>query len=207
MVAVGAVTAITGVVSAISANNKQKDAAAKADEARQRLQQEKDQLQQLDTSNPYLNMENTMEDLTVNTQAAEFEKQQSMQSQANIMQQMSGAAGGSGIAALAQSMANQGSLDAQRSSANIAQQEAANQKAERAEASRIQGMEREGEVLSRQAEFSKLSSLMGLSAQEMGAYHQLQGQAAQQEIEAYGMVGQGAGQVASGIHKQANKPG
>ena len=33
----------------------------------------------LDTSNPYLDMENTMEDLTVNKQEAEFTKQQQMQ--------------------------------------------------------------------------------------------------------------------------------
>ena len=70
-------------------------------------------------------MENTMEDLTINQQQAEFEKQQAMQSQANIMGQMRGAAGSSGIAALAQSLANQGSLQAQRASASIGAQEAA----------------------------------------------------------------------------------
>ena len=72
-------------------------------------------------------MENAFEDLTVNTQQAEFEAQQNQQMQANIMSQMSGAAGGSGIAALAQSMANQGALQAQKASASIGSQEAANQ--------------------------------------------------------------------------------
>ena len=48
--------------------------------------------------------------------------------QANIMSDLSGAAGGSGIAALAQSMANQGSLQAQKASASIGAQEAANTK-------------------------------------------------------------------------------
>ena len=73
-------------------------------------------------------MENAFEDLTVNTQQAEFEAQQNAQNQANIMSSMAGAAGGSGIAALAQSMANAGALQAQKASASIGAQEAANQK-------------------------------------------------------------------------------
>ena len=44
------------------------------------------------------------------------------------MSQMSAAAGGSGIAALAQSMANQGALQAQKASASIGAQESQNQK-------------------------------------------------------------------------------
>ncbi len=78
--------------------------------------------------NQYEGMENAFEDVTVNTQQAEFEAQQNQQQQANIMSQMQGAAGGSGIAALAQSMANQGALQAQKASASIGSQEAANQK-------------------------------------------------------------------------------
>ena len=78
--------------------------------------------------NKFEGMENAFEDLTVNTQQAEFEAQQNQQQQANIMSSMAGAAGGSGIAALAQSMANQGALQAQKASASIGSQEAANQK-------------------------------------------------------------------------------
>ena len=73
-------------------------------------------------------MENAFEDLTVNTQQAEFEAQQNAQNQANIMSSMAGAAGGSGIAALAQSMANQGAQQAAKASASIGAQEAANSK-------------------------------------------------------------------------------
>jgi len=39
----------------------------------------------MDFSNPYANMENTMEDLTVNQQAANLAKQQFQQSQSNIL--------------------------------------------------------------------------------------------------------------------------
>ena len=78
--------------------------------------------------NKYEGMENSMEDLQVNTQQAEFEAQQNEQNQANIMSSMAGAAGGSGIAALAQSMANAGALQSQKASASIGSQEAANTK-------------------------------------------------------------------------------
>ena len=51
--------------------------------------------------NPYANLENVYEDLTVDTQAAEYMKQQTQQQQANIMQKMRGAAGASGAASSA----------------------------------------------------------------------------------------------------------
>ena len=58
----------------------------------------KSQYEQLDTSNVYANMENTMEDLTVNQQQAQFQAEQEQQGLANTMGAMQGAAGGSGIA-------------------------------------------------------------------------------------------------------------
>lgn len=76
--------------------------------------------------NPFA--ENVFEDLTVNQQQAQFQAQQGEQQRANIMQNLRGAAGGSGIAGLAQALANQGQLQTQRISASIGQQEAANQK-------------------------------------------------------------------------------
>ena len=110
----------------------------------------------LDTSNPYANVTNAFEDLTVNTQAAEFTAQQQQQGLASTMQAMSGAAGGSGIAALAQSLAQQGQIASQQSSASIGQQEAANQRAAAAQAGQIQSMERQGEIMSRDMERNKI---------------------------------------------------
>tara|TARA_R100001510_G_C7652512_1_gene210358 strand:- start:666 stop:1310 length:645 start_codon:yes stop_codon:yes gene_type:complete len=98
-----------------------------------------------DVSNPYANMQNTMEDLTVNQQQAQFEAQQGQQQRSNIMQNMQGAAGSSGIAGLAQAMANQGQLATQRASASIGQQESANQKAAADQAGQLQKMERQGD--------------------------------------------------------------
>ena len=105
----------------------------------------------VDTSNPfeglinqYAGLENTMEDLTVNQQQAQFEAQASQQNQANIMEGLRGAAGGSGIAALASSLARQGALSSQQASASIGQQEAANQMASSQRAGQLQEMEARG---------------------------------------------------------------
>ena len=161
------VSAGVGVAKMVQGGVQAKRAREDAAEAKKELDKGKELFSNIDTSNPYQNLENTMEDLTVNKQAAEFQKQQSMQNQSNIMQQMRGAAGGSGIAALAQSMAQQGSMDAQKASADIGRQEAANQKAERGMAGTIQMKEREGDMLSRNMQFGKISSMMGMSAGEL----------------------------------------
>ena len=92
----------------------------------------------VDTSNLAANMQNTMEDLTVNTQAADFAAQQQQQGLANTMSAMQGAAGGSGIAALAQAMAGQQSQNLQKASADIGQQEQRNQMAAASQAANIQ---------------------------------------------------------------------
>ena len=94
--------------------------------------------------NQFAGMENTMEDLTVNQKEAEFASQQFAQSQSNIMSGLRGAAGGSGIAALAQQLAQQGQIAAQKSAAGIGQQEANNQMAMAREASNLQTRERQG---------------------------------------------------------------
>ena len=123
--------------------------------------------------NQYAGMENTYEDLTVNQQQAQFQAQQGQQQRANIMQQMQGAAGGSGIAALAQTLANQGQLQTQQISASIGQQEAMNQKLraqgaaqvqlqERAGAAAVDLQQRQGEGMVQQAESGRISTLLGM---------------------------------------------
>ena len=160
------VSAGVGLYKAIDGGIRAKKARKAAEKAQREIDKQKAMFASLDTSNPYANMENTMEDLTVNQQSAEFMKQQQMQSQANILDQLRSSAGGSGIAALAQTLANQGNLAAQKASADIAKQEQANQMAERQEASKLQSLEREGELISRQAEAGKIQSLLGLAADE-----------------------------------------
>ena len=86
------------------------------------------QYEDFEFSNPFENMENRFEDMTVDMRAAEFQTPQVQQQRANIMQGLRGAAGSSGVDGLAQALANQGQMQNQQISASIGQQEAANQK-------------------------------------------------------------------------------
>ena len=187
---------VGGIIQGVTGTIKMVDAAVQARQAKKDmkaaeldLEKQKNLFASLDTSNPYVNMENTMEDLTVNQQAAEFSKQQSMQSQANIMNQMKGAAGGSGIAALAQTMAQQGELAAQQAAAGIAQQEQANQTLRAQEASKLQSMEREGELISRDQEFGKIETMMAMSAAELEEARKRKQAMHQQAFEGAGQIG------------------
>ena len=202
--AIGAALGIgSGIAQAIGSGKQQRRAEREAERARAEMNRQKAAFAGLDTSNPFMNMENTMEDLTINQQQAQFEAQQGQQQRANIMNQMRGAAGGSGIAALAQQMAQSGQLASQQASASIGQQEAANQMAaarqagqlqelEAGEASRIQGLEREGEIQSRDWERDKVSTLLGMSQGETAAARET---AAMHEAAKW----QGIGQIGSSI--------
>ena len=147
----------------------------------------------LDTSNPYANMENTMEDLTVNTQAADFTAQQQNQGLSNIMGSMNQAAGGSGVAALAQSLANQQSQNAQSASASIGQQEASNQAAAAQQAGANQKMSREGDYLSQQMERGQTETELGMAQGRLGAANQARIDATQSLVSGIGQVAGGVG--------------
>jgi len=132
-------------------------------EAERQYNRRKRQYEDLDTSNVYANMQNTMEDLTVDQRAAEFQAQQEQQGLANTMGTLQGAAGGSGIAALAQSLAGAQSQNLQRASANIGQQERANQAAAAQQAGNLQLYEAKGELISRDAEKEKVETMFGMA--------------------------------------------
>tara|TARA_R110002020_G_scaffold4745_3_gene20639 strand:+ start:1269 stop:1931 length:663 start_codon:yes stop_codon:yes gene_type:complete len=192
-----AMNAVTGIIRYADSRNKMNQYADQAKEAKAELDTLKAEFANLDTSNPYTNLDNTYEDLTVNQKEAEFIQQQNTQQQANILQQLRGAAGSSGIAGLAQTLANQGALSAQKAAASIGAQEAANQKLQAEEASKIQSLEREGEVMSRQAEFGKVSSLMGMAANEAQAAQAAQQMYQQQAMGGVGQFIQGVGGYAT----------
>ena len=139
---------------------KQEQIAANAE-----LAKRKSAFEGLDTSNPYANLENTYEDLTVNQQQAQFQSQQNAMQQANIMQGLKTAAGGSGVAGLAQQMANQGQLATQQASASIGQQESSNQMAAAKGEAAVQTQMAKGEYLSQNMEKSKQTSLLNMARQ------------------------------------------
>jgi len=123
-------------------------------------------------SNPYA--ENVFEDLTVNQKQAQFQVQQGNQQRSDLLQNLKGAAGGSGIAGLAQSLANQGVLQTQRISAGIGQQESANQRA----AAQGQLQVQQGEEMLQNKNADMQSTLLGIQyGQATGAnqnYQQMQ---------------------------------
>lgn len=179
---------ITAAVSSSNASKQRGDAQKLADDARIErnkqnaiLEKQKQEYRDIKFSNPYDDMENTMEDLTVNQQQAQFQAQQGNQQRANMMQGLKGAAGSSGIAGLAQAMANQGQIQTQRISASIGAQEAQNQKLRAGEAGRIQSLERQGDIMVQQAESSRQATLLGMQqGQSAGANSAYQQQLANQ---------------------------
>jgi len=85
-----------------------------------------------------------------------------MQQRANIMATLRGAAGGSGIAGLAQSLANQGQLQSQAMAAGISQQERQNNIFAARMAGQIDMTERGGEAMVQSAEMGRQSTLLGI---------------------------------------------
>ena len=178
------------VAKMIKARKAKKRALAEQKKAQAEMEKRKKEFEAQDTSNiyedvrnPYENIstENIYEDLTVNMRAAEFQAEQGAQQRANILSALRGAAGGSGIAGLAQSLANQGAVQAQQISASIGQQEAANQRLAAQGAAQIQQMERAGAEQARRLGVSREQ----LVAQGAGQAEQLrmQGAAAVQQAE------------------------
>ena len=138
-IAVGIGAAVVGsALGAHSAGKAKREAERKEAKAREEMNRLKDVYSSLDTSNPYTDMENTMEDLTINQRQYDLEKQQFQQSQSNILSGVGQAAGSSGIASVAQALAGQGQLAAQKSASNIGMQEQTNQMAERRMAGNLQ---------------------------------------------------------------------
>ena len=184
------VSALTGVYGAVTANRQRRRAAERERKARQRMKRLENIYASLDTSNPFMNLENKMEDLTVNQQAAEFQRDTFQRSQANILSNLRSVAGGAGIAGLAQSLAQQGDIAAQRSSASIAQQEAMNQRLAAQQAARNQELEAKGRQIQQDREFSKTGTLLGMEQSRVAAYMQQKEQADQAKFDAItGTVG------------------
>lgn len=144
----------------------------------------------MDFSNPYANMENTMEDLTVNQQAADLAKQQFQQSQSNILDQMQ--QGGSFNAGNIQALVGAGQQAAAATSADIGRQESANQRSAASQAASIQSKERAGQADMDALKRGQTETLFGMAQQRKGA-------ADQARAEAQAMKAQGWGNVAGGV--------
>ncbi len=185
-----AIGGLTSIASGIIGGGKRR---AEQRAAEKELAINKARYENLDTSNLAANMENAYEDLTVNTQAADFAAQQQQQVLANTMSGMNQAAGGSGIAALAQAMAGQQSANAQASAASIGQQESANQRAAAQGAMAVQSAQIQGAQNARQAEAAKTETLLGMSQQRKAAADEARAQATKAITSGIGNLAGGVG--------------
>lgn len=185
MAIAGGVQGLTSVFgSMIGGRARRKEQAA----AKRQLAQRQAEYQNMQFQNPYAGMQNTMEDLTVNTQQAEFMAQQQQQGLANTMGALQGAAGGSGIAALAQAMANQQNTNLQQASASIGQQEARNQIAAAQQGAQIQQLQAQGEADVQAREQARTETLLGMSQSRLAAANQARQQATEQLIGGVGQM-------------------
>ncbi len=168
-----------GAAKGISGFIKNRKAKKEQEKANKELKERMKAYENLDTSNPYAGlknemegMENTFEDLTVNTQQAEFERDAFQQQQANIMGSME--AGGSFNAGNIQALAGAAAQQSRQASASIGAQEAANQQAAAQGAADVQSqtlqgrqqvgmMKAQGEAISRQMEADKQATLLGMA--------------------------------------------
>jgi len=206
--------AVVGAVgSMVSSSKDRKARKAEQDRANKEMKRQQAALGALDMSNPYADMENTYEDLTINQQQADYQTQQTQVNQANTLQQLQGAAGGSGIGGLAQSLMNQGQLAAQKTGAMVGQQESANQKMAAQGAATIQSQQAQGKQWSinkqQEAITGQLSSARADKATaDAGANQAATNQAAanQQMIGAVGSIAQTgvSNQQAGGTFWNAN---
>ena len=211
---IGAVTAglgiIKGATSIIGGIQEKKRLKDQNKLAGQQYQDLRKDIQGLEITNPYKDLntsfENTFEDMTVNQQQAQFQAQQGAQARANLLSNLQGAAGSSGIAGLAQAMANQQQTQTQQISAGIGQQEAANQRMSAQGAMNVQSMTQQaqqtvarGEGIRRAGENERQMNLLGLKAGRQDAVRDYQGARSAQNSAIMGGIGDIVGAGVSGF--------
>ena len=183
----GMASGLGGVLQGLIGRGKRRDAQIAAQGEYDKM---RGQYLDLDTSNlaansenRYMNMENAYEDLTVNRQQAEFERNMFRQQQASTMAGLQGAAGSSGIAGLAQAMSNQAMVQSQKAAGSIGLQESRNQMYKAQEASKIQFAQRGDDVRVEQAiqagaetgrslDWQKTGTLFGMAQQDLAGANQ-----------------------------------
>ena len=198
MATAGAAQAVGGAVKAVGSlfggGKRRREQRA----AQQELATRKAEYEGLDTSNPYKNLTNTYQNLTVNTQAADFAAQQSSQGAANIMGNLAAAAGGGGVAALAQSLANSQAQAAQQASVAIGQQEQRNAMLGAQGEQQRQQAVATGERQSQKMNMEKTGTLLGMAQQRKAAADQARKDATDALVGGIADVGAGAAMGAFG---------
>ena len=199
------VAVVGGAAKLISAAQGRKARKEEQQRANAELAKRTAAFENLEVTNPYENLENQYEDLTINQQQAEFVAQQNAQNQSNTMEGMRQSAGGSGVAGLAQAMANQGQIAAQKASTSIGQQEQANQMASAKGESARQSAVASGEVGRQGRQKSMTGDLLEMSMGRKKAADDARSAAATQAMSGISDIAGGvAGGVSYGMNNRAN---
>ena len=135
-----------------------------AKEQQAKLDVQKKKYASMTFRNPYASVENMFEDLTVSTRMADFQASKFEQTRADILGGLRQTAGASGIAGLAQAMANQGQLQTEKISASIGQQESTNARMRAQGASAADMARRGGDTWLQSAEMDRQAQLLGIQA-------------------------------------------
>lgn len=234
--AIAAIAAAPGIIKGVGSLFGMSARAEEQEKANEAYQNAKRNFENIQYTNPYENLqnpyenlqnpytglqnpytENIYEDLGVNMRSADYLRDQQRQSQANIIQQMRGAAGGSGVAGLAQAMANLSDKQAREASARISDQEAANEKLrlkgadqrrkaefgldklqretsfgidklQRSTDFEIEQAKIQGEMMRQSQENQRLEALYGLSIDRKSAADQARADARAQQFSALGDI-------------------
>lgn len=149
--------------------------------------QSNQQFRDFQFQNNYLGLQNTAEDLTVNQDAFNAQAQQTDAALAQGLDAIVQTGGGGGSA---QAIANAALASKQGISANIAQQEQANQQARVAQASRNQQLERQGADRLQAQQYDQRGTLLSLDSERLGAAKAARAKATQDLVG--GIVGAGS---------------
>lgn len=167
MAAIGmGVKALSGIAGGIIGSGKRK---AEEKAAQAEFDKAKASLLNRDISDPTKNLENQYEDLTVSTKADEMRVAGQQQALANTLGSMKSAAGGSGIAALAQSIAGQQSQNISSGLANLQSREAALAGTKAQAADSFQKTKMQGDLMQRQMQQELATDQFQMAGQRLGA--------------------------------------
>ncbi len=168
-------------------------------DARRELAEQREAYEQFQFQDPTANMTNPFEDLTVNQQQAQFQAQQQQQALAGTLSGLQGAAGSSGIGALAQAIAQQQQQGLQAAAADIGRQEQQNQLMRARGQQQLEQARSRGAQYLQEREFGRTEDLFSIAASRKLAADEARRQATQNLVGGVGNLVVGAGRVAAAV--------
>ena len=191
--------AVTGILGGVIGGRKRRQEQA---QAREMLNKQMAEYKDFKFKNAFAAMENPFEDLTVNTQQAEFQAQQQQQGVANTLDMLRQSGGGMGAAGLAQALVGQQRQGMQQISASIGMQESANARMAAQGEAQMQMAEARGAMDVQQSEFGRTQTLLDMSAVRKNQADAARAQATQSLVGGIGnLAGAAFGAASAGLFK------